>query len=74
MGIRPTLILKNQDTSILSAVDQLIRILENLKIPFIVVVEVEFEDVLHALKSSGLLNNRVSLILNYSKNKENNVS
>ena len=42
------------------AVDQLIPILDSLKIPFIIVIEAEFDDVLFALESSVSLQSRVS--------------
>ena len=62
LGMRPMLLLKPRATSILSTVDQLIPMLENINIPFIIVVEAEFEDVLHALKTSQPLQERVRLI------------
>ena len=62
LGIRPMLLLKDRATSILSTVDQLIPMLENLQIPVIVVAQVEVEDVLHALCTSERLKKRVRLI------------
>ena len=49
-----------RNTPIVSAMDQLIPILDARKIPFLVVNELEFEDVLPVLESSEQLETRVS--------------
>ena len=53
-GGKATVLMMNNQTPIASAIEQLVPVLEDLKIPFLCVVDFEFEEFISGLENSSL--------------------